>query len=345
MHVGWKLALTLLALLCTRIPAQAGCGCDKPPPPVAAIRPAFASPTNEVTLFSSSLVPGKRYRVIFGEGWPRARRRVWARAEMRRDFADGIVKPQLVARVPGLPAGPTRVVVKRGATVILDIPPAEFTLLQRPIALAQANGMLTASCYRAAVGTDGVMYLPLDISAITQRMVFSGMSKQLKLAFAASDIAIYNAQGVLMQLLGPAEANIYAIVDHGGPDSFELTYDRHEFETYRERHLHEGGLGLDPTDPAWHSDGSRHIDHDHLVIAIRAKLQSQGALAPLVPGTTPTFAFRIATALADVPGAPPADTLIEWSDECQGQSSNGDDDADAGNGGDDGGDTPAPPTP
>src|SRR5690349_20152739 len=44
---------------------EAGCGCNKPPPPSASIRPAFASPGNTVTLFSAQFVPGTKYTVQF----------------------------------------------------------------------------------------------------------------------------------------------------------------------------------------------------------------------------------------------------------------------------------------
>ncbi|MHC4416919.1 MAG: hypothetical protein ACYS0G_16755, partial [Planctomycetota bacterium] len=75
------------------------------------------------------------------------------------------------------------------------------------------NGETTASCYQAAVGADSTLYLPLDISSIGKRMLFSGSSLGYRFTFAADDIAIYNTQGVLMQLLGPDEEGIYTIAD------------------------------------------------------------------------------------------------------------------------------------
>ena len=88
-----------------------------------------------------------------------------------------------------------------------------------------------------------------------------------------------------MQLLDPQQAGIFAIDDPGQPDSMALTYDRHEFVTYREQHAHVGGFGLDPSDPRWHTDGTYHVDHDHLVIAIKGTIEGYG---PPAPGRTPS---------------------------------------------------------
>jgi hypothetical protein len=173
---------------------------------------------------------------------------------------------------------------------------SDFTVLQAPLALSESNAVTIARCYRAAVGTDGTVYIPLDISTIAQHMIFSGLGKGYPLAFGADGIAIYNTQGFLMQLLGPNEAGIFAIDDPGAPDSFQLTYDRHEFLTYRAQHVHQGSLALDPSDPAWHVDGSRHVDHDHLVIAISGVVEGHGRP---VPGRTQTFDLRVATVLPD----------------------------------------------
>jgi hypothetical protein len=51
---------------------------------------------------------------------------------------------------------------------------------------------------------------------------------------------------------------------------------------------------LDPTDPMWHLDGSRHIDHDNLVIAIHSQLKNGSYPAP---GATKSFNLDITTAL------------------------------------------------
>jgi hypothetical protein len=310
---------TLLSLLSLSAPvtlAEAGCGCDKPPPPLASIRPAFASPGNTVRLFEPGIRDGVTYTVKFVDesaGSSEPAPKVLATARTLRDFADGIYKPQLVVQAPNLPPGPTRVIVLSGNTEVLKIPAKDFTMLQRPLVLPEADGLTIADCYRAAVGADGTVYLPVDISAIAEHMLFSGIGWNYPLLFDGNDIVIYNTQGVLMQLLGPKQEGIFAIADPGSPHSFELIYDRHEFETYRAKHTHQGGYGLDPRDPEWHSDGTRHIDHDHLVIAIQGIVEFEGVPSP---GVTPPFTMDIATVLAEGSSGPAATTTIPWSDEC-----------------------------
>jgi hypothetical protein len=269
-----------------------------------------------VTLFAPGIRDGVTYTVQFvggSAGSSGAALWVFARATTRRDFADGVRKPQLVVQAPDLPPGPTRVIVSRGYTKVLTVPAEDFTMLQRPLVLPEADGLTIAECYRAAVGADGTVYLPVDISAIAEHMLFSGIGWNYPLLFDGYDIVIYNTQGVLMQLLGPKQEGIFAIADPGAPHSFELIYDRHEFETYRADHAHQGGRGLDPTDPQWHSDGTRHIDHDHLVIAIQGIVEFEGVPSP---GVTPPFTMDIATVLPEGSSGPAATTTIPWSHEC-----------------------------
>ena len=318
--------------------ARAGCGCDKPPPPVAAIRPPFASPADSVTLLADGITAGQEYAVHFqawdagGDG-PTAT--VTGIAVVKRDFADGVAKPQLVVGVPPLPPGPAAVSVTPldSATAVLDVPSSDFTILQPALPLQEATGQTRATCYRAAVGADGTVYFPLDIAAIADRMIFAGRIGGYRLTFSSDDIVILNTQGVTMQLLDPDEGGLYTVDDapdledaldgrSSGSDgdewnphkrSFRLTYDRHEFRSYRLRHATDARLAHDPTDPEWHVDGSRHFDHDHVVIAIHARVDR--ATAP-APGVTPPFTFRVKTILGSAPDGPHTTTLLQWSAEC-----------------------------
>jgi hypothetical protein len=292
-------------------PANAGCGCDKAPPPPAEIRPAFASPGQQVTLFSDRLRAGRSYRVRFeGIG---DNDTVYADAIRKRDLADGEMKTQLVVQVPWLFPGPTRIKVTRDGDTVLRIDDEQFTVLQKQLRLEEGDGVTIVKCYRAAVGSDGTVYFPVQVGAISQHMIFSGLAERYPLLFDASDVAIYNTQGFLMQLLTPDRAGVlYTIEDLGSPDSFELTYDRHEFVTYKEQHRHEGRLALDSSDPAWHVDGTPHVDHDNLVIAIAGRLEN-GELPRA--GWTPAFDLSIATAIDAV--TPATTRTIEWSGSCR----------------------------
>jgi len=118
---------------------------------------------------------------------------------------------------------------------------------------------------------------------------------------------------VLTQLLGPEQAQIFGIYDEGGERSFALIYDRHEFVTYRGEHSHVDGYGLDPSDPEWHTDSTRHVDHDHLVLAIRGLLHGED-LPP--PGQTPQFTFAISTSLPDAPDDTPVEPMLVH-DNCE----------------------------
>lgn len=297
----WSL-LTVLAAMPVN-PADAGCGCAKPPPPASLVRPAFASPGDTVTFFPPDNLSGE-YEIRVASDKKIKRNAVW-----KRDLADGQYKWQVVVTVPQLPMGPTAIDVK-GPGRNFKIASTDFTMMQAPIVLQQGDAETVAKCYSAAVTADHVVLIPLDITAITDHMIFNGLGEKYPLLFNASDVMIYNTQGFLMQLLTtPNAAGIYAIDDPGNPDSMELTYDRHEFNTYREQHSHTGGYGLDPTDPAWHTDGTYHVDHNRLVLAIKGTVENQG-LPPA--GQTPNFDFSIVTALADATGGTPTVRTIPW---------------------------------
>ncbi len=287
------------------VPADAGCGCNKPPPPLQVVRPAFASPGDPITLFPPDNKAGN-YEVRIADN------KIRASAVYKRDLADGTYKWQVVVRAPRLDPGPMAIDVK-GPGHDFQVSSADFTMMQAPVVLQQGDGETVATCYSAAVTADHVVLIPLDITAITDHMIFNGLGENYPLLFDASDVMIYNTQGFLMQLLTPQNAGIYAVVDPGDPDSMELTYDRHEFNTYREQHAHVNGLGLDPTDPAWHTDGTYHVDHNRLVLAIRGTVENQG---PPPAGKTPNFDLSIVTVLADTDGGTPTVRTIPWSSAC-----------------------------
>jgi hypothetical protein len=336
-HVPGGSSMVAMGLLLASIvaplgPARAGCGCEKPAPVLAPIRPAFASMGREVTLFAPTLVPGDVQTVTFSGGGG-ATRTVEATVVAKRDFADGVVKPQLVVIVPFMPPGPTAVTVGAAASPALAVSADDFTVLPPPLPLYEGNVKTVAVSYQAVAGADGIVYLPVDIGPITAPMIFRGRAVGYRLVFGPEDVVIYNAQGVLMQMLTPADEGVLYEIDDTPDDptdrgddvnagssarSFRLTYDRHEFVTYRNKHVEDPNFALDPADPAWHVDGSRHVDHDHLVIAIRATVADNpdGTLgAAADPGTTPAFNFRIKTAFA-VPqpntAAASVTRIIDW---------------------------------
>src|SRR3954451_21164003 len=90
------LALTFAVALVGATTAHAGCGCSKPPPPIASIRPSVVYAGAPVTLFSPAFVEGTSYSVTFTAGTAVASVVVGGQAILRRDLADGQPRPQLV---------------------------------------------------------------------------------------------------------------------------------------------------------------------------------------------------------------------------------------------------------
>jgi len=313
-------AVALVVLLAAARSADAGCGCQKPPPPPAAIRPAFASPGDTVTFFSPSFVDGLAYDVEFG-GADQAIT-VGATAATKRDYADGDYKPQLPVAAPALPPGPTSVTVRLGLTTVMTIDATDFTMMPRALRLPQANAVTKAVCYHAAVAADGTLLIPLDVSAITARTVFTGSGRAgFRLLFGANDVTIFNTQGVVMEALATSLAphqiddgddDPATDADEQGPASTRLAYDRHEFMTYRQQHATDPNELLDVDDLAWHVDDTRHIDHDHLVMAIAGKMSGK----PMPGGASKPFTLKIVTTLPDDPTAPRMATRIVWDTDC-----------------------------
>src|SRR5437867_2005000 len=88
-----------LALACTLFTtaraAHAGCGCQKPPPELASVRPNATYAGAKVALFSPSFSVGQTYYVDFVSGTTTTRATVSATVVSRRDLADAVYKPQL----------------------------------------------------------------------------------------------------------------------------------------------------------------------------------------------------------------------------------------------------------
>ena len=64
---GMRYSAFFVALLVIGAAPQAHsfCGCDKPPPPRASVRPFMGYTEQTITLFDERIVPGSRYTVQF----------------------------------------------------------------------------------------------------------------------------------------------------------------------------------------------------------------------------------------------------------------------------------------
>src|SRR5262249_44550086 len=72
-------------------------------------------------------------------------------------------------------------------------------------------------------------------------------------------------------------------------DSNVLWYSRHEFNTYFLQHLPGQPQATDPNDGNWHVDGTRHVDHNHVILAIAGTVNG---VAP-APGAPPAFNLTV----------------------------------------------------
>jgi hypothetical protein len=290
--IATYLALAVLALGVVAEPAGAGCGCTKPAPAPAPLRPAVAWAGSPLALFDDELVAGREYVVRFASDLVNQASYERARAALRRDLADGVEKLQIVVPAPVLPLGPVAVSVydPLARRTILDLSDDAFTLAPQPVGIPSGVGQYRFERYRAAVSRDGVVYLSLDFTDIQDARVFEAQALGLALRFDNEDLAFWNVQGFLMQLLGEEMPGLYAIASASGPDSDRLRYSRHEFNTYFLQHEERLPHAVDPNDPNWHLDGTRHVDHDHQILEMAALLPDGTALPP---GPTAPFTLVI----------------------------------------------------
>lgn len=290
-----------VGLLRHDLPAEAGCGCDKAPPLPAPLRPNVAYPGAPVTFFGAFSV-GASYTVTFTSSMTGESRSVSGTAERRRDLADRVVKTQIEVPMPALPLGPARITVKAAGatTALLSISDTDFTATAAPLPVPNALGAWELAGARGAVSRDGVVYLALDLTNMQEPIVVTAQALGYPLRFSESDVIFYNRQGFVMQrLVGSAKGGTVPVpgmfvvpAATGAVDSDELHYSRHEFVTYFLQHQERQPHAVDGGDGNWHLDGTPHIDHDHLILAIAGHL-NDGSTPPA--GSTPAFDLKLVT--------------------------------------------------
>jgi hypothetical protein len=291
------LAISLTALVLWTHPqiAVAGCGCQKPPPRPAALRPDATYAGAQVTLFNSALQEGQTYSVVFTSGITGQSASAQGMVIAKRDLADGVVKPQLSVPVPALPVGPTSIQVSMSAdeSVVTTVDDAAFTIIPTPVTIPAQLGEYNFQNFQAAVSRDGTVYLSLDMTQVSLPMTFEVQAKGYPVHFGNTDVVFYNTQGFLMQTLTQGIPGLFTIQTAGNAtDSDTLRYSRHEFVTFYVQHAERRPHQLDATDPNWHLDGTAHVDHNHLVLALMVRF-SDGS-TPL-PGATPAFELVLRT--------------------------------------------------
>jgi hypothetical protein len=307
--------------------AEGGCGCSKPPPPYAAVRPFVGYPDATITLFDPRLVAGAGYWVEFvaradgSSDWSRGR------AEVRRDLADGQYRTQLRVAVGTVALGPCAIgVYDDTGALVYQLADDAFTVTAPPIALHDYAETVAREGYQAGVGADGTLYVAVDVRAVTAATTYVAAANGFPLSFAPHAIAMYNMQGFLMQLLDPTVPGLFRLgpglplaggtslpvagsllptpprflaallapppgeTGDSGENGTSVTSDvfaywRHDFAGYKQQHRQLDAWQLDD-DPDWHADGTYHVDHNTIVVAVSGTLPDG---SPPPPGATPPF--------------------------------------------------------
>ncbi len=283
--------------------ATAGCGCDHPPPAFAPIMPSFASPGTEITLNANGFLfeVGSTYGVNFGEG---------TTVPVIAEDADEILLP-----MPDyLTSGPAAIRVT-GPNVDHTFSDADFTVLPEALPMPTTDGVSVLVGYEAAISADGTVLIPFDVTDVADPMQFAFVLGSMRLTFATEDVVFWNRDGVDLTLFtldveDPTQQQWgsyygWKVNQDGGIKgkvynrrkkrsmgllafSDLLTYWRHEFYTYKM--AHEPGGTHEVGDQGYHiGDGTLHIDHDNLVLAIsgqeRVNFWDPNYVEPLAPGS------------------------------------------------------------
>jgi hypothetical protein len=276
-------ALLLIAVVALRpAPVAAGCGCDHPAPSMTALMPPFGAPGTEVKIFAvdGAFIPGETYEVDFRSG---------EKVDVVAVEAEFILATVPAGAVPGAAA-----VDVQGLDFMHTYTEAEFTVLGQSAKMPAHGGIFVGRRIKVAVTADGTLLLPVDVSEVLEPTQFAFAFRRLPLQFEAEDVVIYNRDGVDLTLftLGVEDGTErqwgsyygWNVSDDTGlrGDVFEskvrrsihrsfhsdvFTYWRHEFYTYADAHAPGGSHEVDES--GYHPDWTLHVDHDHLVIAIK----------------------------------------------------------------------------
>jgi hypothetical protein len=295
-------------------PATAGCGCDHPPPAYAPVMPPFASPGRSIRIYAeggAKFKPFTTYTVTFQPATPGlvttllpVSKRVMA---LRSDW--------IALTVPSnLKPGPIALRVKAPGFEV-QYAPHLFTALPLARQLPNSDASILISGLDAAVSMDGTLLVPIDLTGVLDPIQFALMLTNVPLGFTPEDVTFYNADGVDLSLFtlhvndpttrqwgsyfgwevedDAAMRNVVyddkvVFSPRPGQQSDLLTYWRHEFHTYETAHERDGSHFVDAN--GLHPDGSMHIDHNRLILAITGKLRDPAAptdatrAQPLAPG-------------------------------------------------------------
>ena len=87
----------------------------------------------------------------------------------------------------------------------------QLTITAAPIQLHDFSETAAWAEYRAGVGSDGTMYIPVDVSQVSDATTFTGAANGFPLSFTPQSVVMYNMQGFMMQLMDPTVPGLFQI--------------------------------------------------------------------------------------------------------------------------------------
>jgi hypothetical protein len=192
----------------------------------------------------------------------------------------------IVELPPDLKSGPQPIRIydvdctaaKKNTRPLAEIPASQFTGLPNAIPITEHEGTVVYDDISGAVDSFGTLLIPFDISGVREATQFYITIRNLALRFDAEDLSYYNKDEYNLKLFehfvtGPEDYQwgpFYGTTTDAAPDprvgSDTIEYWRHEFYTYAEAHAPGGSH--EPNADGSHPDGTLHVDHDNLVLAI-----------------------------------------------------------------------------
>jgi hypothetical protein len=126
---------------------------------------------------------------------------------------------------------------------------------------------------------DGHLFFALDMRQVRESTLIDVRLIELLFPLAPDSVTGWNVQGFNVGTLRNVPDDprfgwrLFGANDEdaNGGNAYRIRYWRHEFMTWEAAH-HPGGSKIQVEDPLerdyWHQDGTPHIDHDHIVIAV-----------------------------------------------------------------------------
>src|SRR5207247_11328122 len=105
-----------------------------------------------------------------------------------------------------------------------------------PIALHEFSETVIRDGYQTGVGSDGTVYIAVDVSEVSAATTCTGVGNGFPLSFSGPSVNMYNKQGFFMQVLDPTIPGLFRINAGTTLTSNVLAYWRHEFQTYKDNH-------------------------------------------------------------------------------------------------------------